>query len=211
MPAAPRRGPIRLLLGLAIFFVVLALGAYGLFAVLLARVRFVPPDPPVDTSPAGTRRAETSAETIRKTVREAARDATARRVRPYRLQVKQNDLNTLLRTDKRVRAVLNKRNIERPFIAIKNGRLSASGLVTYQKRRVFLRAEGRVTWGKNGALIFRPDNVWLGNARAPRGLTKELAERAARAIQSGALTLPGRVTDVRLENGQLVIEGTTGK
>ena len=196
---------------LRVFIVGVPLIALGALFWLFRSAREVPPEPPVDTTPRAVARAEAQVAAAVREVDAARRDARAGRARPYRIAVRQNDVNTLLRTDRRAKKLLKRHKVERPRIEIKNGRLKASGLVSLQGQRLYVTAEGPVTPGKDGRLGFRPTQVWVGKVRAPARVTRDIARRAARAFQRGELKLPGQVAAVRLENGQLVIEGTTGR
>ena len=195
---------------LRICLVGIPLIALGALFWLFRSAREVPPDPPIDTTPRAVARAEEQVAVAVREVDAARRDARAGRARPYRIAVRQNDVNTLLRTDRRAKRLLKRHKVERPRIEIKNGRLKAGALLTLQGQRVYVTAEGPITPGKDGRLLFRPTRVWVGKVRAPARVTRDIARRVARAFQSGALKLPGQVAAVRLENGQLVIEGRTG-
>lgn len=188
--------------------VALPLVAAGLLA---GRARYVPPDLPVDTSPEAVIQARRSVETVTETLQEAEEAAAKGEERSYRVEVRQPEANTLLRTDPRVQSLLKKHQVERPRLEIKDGRLTAGGLVTYRGQRVYVTAEGAVETGEGGRLQFRPEQVWLGQVAAPQAVTEEMARRLAEAFASQEIQLPGQVESVRLEDGRLVIEGTTAK
>jgi hypothetical protein len=181
----------------------------GALAWLAASARYVPPDPPVNLAPPAVAKAEKSVEIAVREVRKARRDTVAGRARFYRIAVRQDDLNTLLRADARAKRLLKRHQVARPALEIKDGRLKAGALVTFRGQRVYVTAEGPVAPGEGGQLLFRPEKVWLGKVRAPQTVTEEIARYAAEAFQNGALQLPGRVKAVRLEGGHLVIEGDT--
>jgi hypothetical protein len=205
-PSPPRRRSLRLLLLLLVLTPLLFLGVAVLFVV---RARHIPPDIPPDTSPAAVARAERQMGVVKQELEAARRDARTGRARPYHVEVRTDDVNTLLRADPRLRKSLQRRNVTRPRVEVRNGRLRAGALVSLRGRRVYVTAEGVATPGAKGGITFRPEKIWLGDARAPTAVTREIARRIDRALQSGELQLPGRVRAVRLENGRIVIEGDT--
>lgn len=176
---------------------------------MAARVRHVPPDPPLDTSPAAVARAENRVATATEAIRAARRDAQAGAFGPYRVELSENDLNTLLRTDARAKRVLRRHNVARPSVRMDKNRLRASALVSIGGQQVYATAEGVLVPDKKGQLQFQPDALWLGDVRAPQALTQQVAQRLARALQGGALSLPGQIQAVRLDKQRLRIEGNT--
>jgi hypothetical protein len=175
------------------------------------RARSVPPEIPVDTSPQAVRRAEEAVETAAQTVRAAARaaDTAASGPRRYRVRLRQDDLNTLVRTDARARRVLAEHGIERPRLEIVNGQLKAGGVVSYHGQRVYVSAAGPVEPLPGGRIRFRPEQVWIGQLRAPAAFTREIARRIAEASERGDLRLPGQIESLRLQDGALVLDGVT--
>ena len=125
----------------------LPLSALGAAAWLATRARYVPPDPPVDLAPPAVAKAEKRVEAATRELRKARRDAAAGKARPYRIEVRQDDLNTLLSTDARAALLLRRHRVTRPALQIKDGRLKAGALVTYRGQRVYVTAEGPVTPG----------------------------------------------------------------
>lgn len=192
----------------------LPLTAVAVLSVLYARARYVPPqeeDPPVDTSPAAARRAEAHVREVETTIKKAQSDTKQGRKRPYRIAVKQEEINTLLRTSPRIRKIVEKNKIGRPYVRIENGRVRAGALVTYRDKPVYVTAEGPVVVEDGERVSFRLEDVWVGKVKAPAAMAEELSKRAAKVIASGSVLLPGQVESVRLEDGQLVIKGTTGR
>lgn len=199
-------------LWLGAFLLIVGLPGLIFLALLYASARYVPPPEAtlVDTTPQAARQAEAQVVAVKKTLETAADDAKKGKKRPYRVAVKQGQINTLLRTNPRLRTLMKQKKVERPFLSIKDGRLRAGALLTYQKKPVYITAEGPITANPDGTLAFRPETVWLGKIKAPVAVSEEIAERAAKAFAAGALKMPGQVSAVRLEKGQIVIEGTTG-
>lgn len=189
---------------LSLLAVLVAGGAW-----LIGRIRYVPPDAPVDTTPRAVASARRAADAAQATLRAARRDAHSGVKRPYRVEVREDHLNALLRTDPSARRLLRQRGIARPRVQVKNGLLTASALVRYRGERVFITVEGPVAAGEAGQLRFLPEKVWLGKAEAPQAITEEIARRVTRAFETGELQLPGRVKAVRMEQGRLVVEGST--
>ncbi len=180
--------------------------ALGMAARWARDARHIPPDVPPDVSAPAVRRARQALETAERTLTAAA--AAKEQGGPYRITVHERDLNTLLRTDRKAKRLFQRIHMERPRFEMQKERLRISALMRFSGQRFFVAAEGTVTPGRSGRLLFHADKTWLGTMPAPGAATKEINRRIA-ALLNGGLRLPGHVSAVRLEPGRLIVEGDT--
>jgi hypothetical protein len=162
----------------------------------------------------------------------------------YRVSLREQDLNTLLRTRPEAKEFGARYGLERLTATIERDRFRVGGLLKVArlpanarfgldpKGTYYVSVEGAPTVDSaTGRLRFRSRAVRIGKQNAPafvreqldRRITDALSRRAAaprkngrnsrrqadrkEANTAGLLRLPGRVRQVRLEPGQLIISG----
>jgi len=147
---------------------------------------------------------------------------------PYQVVFREKDLNTLLRTHAGAKKALKRWGVDAAVVHLKPGRLRVGALVHLpplpglrrdaqggdgkEDAPLYVEAEGGVTVDDMGRLTFHPEAVRVGAVNAPAAVAREVEKRLsdvlARATNRQATSrLPGRLKNVRLEEGRIVLDG----
>lgn len=144
---------------------------------------------------------------------------------PYQVVFREKDLNTLLRTHPAAKKALQRFGVESAVVHLKPGRLRVGALVhlpplpgvardasAAADAPLYVEAEGDLTLGDAGRLAFHPAAVRVGKVDAPAAVRCEVEKRLSDVLaraRNGVATsrLPGRVKEVRLEDGRIVLNG----
>jgi hypothetical protein len=142
-------------------------------------------------------------------VREVERAAKAGEKKPFALEVTDEQLNTLLQD----RIDLSKFPIRNLRVGFEPERIVAQGDVEYKGFTTKATIEGTVEL-HDGALVYKTESLEAGVLAGaalpmPGNLKEKIDTQVNRQLARALKAAPGRIDEVRLEQGKMVVSGQT--
>ena len=182
----------------------LFLGALGLFAYTQLSAPRVDSVPLSQLPPEEQKVRRQEARQLEDQVSNIARAARAGEKKPFVLEVTDEQLNTLLQD----RVDLSKFPIRDLRVGFEPGRVVAQGEVKYSGVSATATLVGNVTL-ENGQLIYITDSLQVMGVPAPAEWKEKLDKEVTKQLNVALKKAPGRVDEVRLESGKMIVSGQT--
>ncbi|MDO8588121.1 MAG: LmeA family phospholipid-binding protein [Armatimonadota bacterium] len=178
-------------------------------AVALWLVAYTPPEEPAIVTPDQARQARSAVHAFGRELEGVEAAAAKGKRRPFRAALTQEDLTTFLQSDKSVGDLMSGRKLENPNVKFDSQEMVTSAYVTVHGRRLHVTVRGKLSQTSPGKLAFRSSSVMLGRLPAPSRMARKVDEAINAYLSFGKMTLPAQITEIKTDDGELVLAGTS--
>jgi hypothetical protein len=181
----------------------------SILALVFVALLLLPPPAPSPLSPAEQARVEKRLESVRQEVEAIERDVRAGRSHPFSLTLTQQEINSLLSTDNKIRKEFRRHRVERAYVRIEEGRIQASATRRSGGVPVTVTATIVPVLQEDGSLDPRVEGLRVGRVGIPEAGVDRLAKRLVRAVRDRLLETRVQVESIRIENEAITVKGNT--
>lgn len=194
-------------------FLLLIVVPLGFLAFLFYQGSREPEDlPPKKTySPEQVKKAQTRIESLKKRAEQTVRAAEKGRRQPFQFTISEDDLNAYLNRDPEIAQKLQAQGVRDVRIALGEDTVALIGQVPIRGRPFWIQAEGALRAGENGRILFEPSNIEFGRLKwmVPESVRQQLLEQLQKEARGAILRVPGKIEELRVTDGKLVLRGVT--
>jgi len=163
----------------------------------------VPPEPE-DLEPPAVVQARSAK--VREILDAGRQKQAASEVQPRRAVLSEADLNAFLATDPGAVRRLSEKNVKRVRVRLGDGRVRVSSLVHVRGRDVSVAAEGALTAGDEGQVVFHPAKVRVGRLWMPASVAAHLSGQDPSFGREIVYEAPADITRLQVRDGKLEVE-----
>jgi hypothetical protein len=166
------------------------------------------PQPPVPPPSEPERSARRTAKRLAVEIKGAPKAGAPQDDGRFEVTITDGELNEMVTSLPEVRMALEKQHINAPEIRFEPDRLVANARVpVYGGVEARVSLAGRVR-AQDGKLVYETESVSIGSFPAPGPVRDELDKQIKKAVEGLDKSLKGRVEEVTLSEGSLLVRGT---
>lgn len=169
----------------------------------------MPPPRPRPLSAPERAAAAKRAEAVKREVKAIAKDAKEGRRRDFRLEIGEAEVNELIQNDTDVQQILVRLQLEDPYVVMDTGSIRLTATRNVSGVNAVSTVEVSPSVDSDGHIRVSVEGAQIGRLQLPDAMTRRYANRVARDLALKANEGKVKVRTVRVEPGQIVIEGST--
>lgn len=124
-----------------------------------------------------------------------------------KLEVSEKEINTYLQSSPEVQSKLQANGASNTVISLRQGQIEVSSDVQVKGIKLPVTVAGEVIVDSSGKPQLKVQDIKIGRMGLPQSVADKIAAEVAGTDAGNLIPLPAGVTDVRIEDGRLVITG----
>jgi hypothetical protein len=167
--------------------------------------------PPKVYTPAQVKQAREHIETVKEESKKAYQAAQKGKRLPFKYVLTEDDLNAYLTQEPALGERLREKGFKDMRVSLGEGTLGIQGNIPAMGRHVWVRAEGPVTAGQRGRIVFQPTDLEFGRMKmaVPGSVREQILEQVRKETKDTGIRVPGEIRELRISGGKMVIRGIT--